>query len=185
MAPFLWIYGSLYRRFFSCTRRFRPGFIGFDLNQRLVLNRRQRLPHPLRARRRLFLRRLLFHGPDLVGIGLDLLEVRRPFELDRYSRHRVTRGRGRGHWRRRCKRRRLAQLEFPQLICLDRSACRRFVVRRAGRHGSHHHWGKLGIIGFRDRCMVLVCRPVGSAVRFVLEFALGRALRLTLRLLAV
>lgn len=69
------------------------------------------------------MRCLLFHGLDLLGIGLDLLEVRRPLDLDRSGRRVAGSGSGlRSDW--------LLRLEFPHRLPLVRWGCHgRFVNR--------------------------------------------------------
>ena len=96
------------------------------MHQRLVDHRRQWLAHAFRARRMLFLNRFLLRGADLPGVGFDLLQVRRPFDLDRYRRSIAGNASGgwlRSNW--------LLRLEFPHRFPLvSRGRRRRLVSRR-------------------------------------------------------
>lgn len=74
----------------------------------------------------MFLHRFLLRGADLFGIGFDLLQVRRPFNLDRHRRRVTGTGRRRG-----LRSRFLSRLEFPhRFLLVRRGRRRRFVGRR-------------------------------------------------------
>jgi len=121
------------------------------LDEGFVDHLSNRLTNALRSRRVMLLHRFrLCSCADLAGVGLDLLQVRRPFDLDRYC-GRVA---GPGYW---CglRRNRLLRLEFAHRFPLVRGwRRRRFVGRGADvlhRLGNCGCRGMMRAFGFRKR----------------------------------
>jgi hypothetical protein len=128
----------------------------------------------------LFLHRFLLRGADLFGVGFDLLQVRRPFHLDRYRRRMAGTG-SRSGLRSNC----LSRLEFPHGFPLVRQGRRRrFVGRRVdvlrglGNSGRgsmmrafcvrKRRYGKLS-----RRALVLALRLLRAMVLLTAAFALA------------